>query len=84
MNIICPSCGNQKQFRTSLWVKCTFRIEDDGMIRMLHLNQLESLEEKIADSRIDCKSCGAKARVVLDEFQTSQEERQQKKTLEGL
>ena len=84
MNIICPSCNNQKSFRTPLWVKCTFRVEDDGMIRMLHLNQLESLEEKLTDSRIQCKSCGARARIIFDEFQSSKEERQQKKTLEGL
>ena len=84
MNIICPSCNNQKSFRVPLWVKCTFRIEDNGMVHMLHLNQLESLEEKIADSRIHCKTCGAKAHIIFDEFQSSHEEKSQRKTLEEL
>ncbi|MCK5453065.1 MAG: hypothetical protein KAJ16_01820 [Calditrichia bacterium] len=84
MTIVCPSCNNQKSFRTPLWIKCTFRVEDDGMIKMLHLNQLESLEEKIADSRIMCKNCGAQAKVIFDEYQSTQAEKQQRKALEDI
>ena len=84
MNIICPSCNNQKSFRVPLWVKCTFRVEDDGMIKMLHLNQLESLEEKIADSQIMCKNCGAHAKVIFNEYQSSHEEKSQRKALEDI
>ena len=84
MTIVCPSCSNQKTFRIPLWVKCTFRVEDDGMIKMLHLNQLESLEEKIADSQIICKNCGAHAKVIFDDYHTTQVEKQQRLTLEGL
>lgn len=84
MNVECPSCGNQKSFRVPLWVKCTFRVEADGMVNMLHLNQLESLEEKLTDSQIQCRTCGARARVVFDGLHTTQEEKRQRRTLEGL
>ena len=84
MNILCPSCNNQKFFRVPIWVRCTFRIEDNGMIKMLHLKQLESLEEKITDSHLFCKTCGKRARIIFDEYQSFQQERQQRKALEGL
>ena len=84
MNITCPSCHNQKFFRTPLWVRCTFRIEDNGMIKMLHLNQLESLEEKITDSHVFCRTCGKRVRIIFDAYGSFQQEKQQRKTLEGL
>ena len=89
MKINCPSCGNHKSFLIPLWVRCTFKFNEDGTISILHLKQLESLEDKIVDQgkssfAITCKECGASARVVLNQYEFMDESKSQQKALEGL
>ena len=89
MKIICPSCGNHKSFLIPLWVRCTFKFNEDGTLSILHVRQLESLEDKIVDQgktsfSITCKECGADAQVNLNEYETLDTEKAQCAALEGL
>jgi len=75
MHLYCPNsdCGNTKKFLIPLWVRCTFRFDDDGKIKILHLKQLESLEEKLAgtgknDFSLTCQECGEPAEIVFNEY----------------
>lgn len=90
MQIQCRSCSNQDSFVIPLWVRATFRIEEDGTISILHVRQLESLEEKLADQgktsfSLTCSECGSdNVEVVFDEYSHQDQERREKMTLEGL
>ena len=91
MHIYCPSagCGNKKKFLIPLWVRCTFRFDDDGNIKILQLKQLESLEEKLAatgksDFSLTCGECGAPAEIVFNEYEAVSDESAQRSALEGL
>ena len=89
MNITCPSCGNHHKFLIPLWVRATFQFNEDGTISVLHLKPLESLEEKLASQgktsvALSCADCGADARIVFNEFEQSDKEQQELKTLEGI
>ena len=89
MKISCPSCDNNKSFLIPLWVRCTFKFNKDGTISILHVRQLESLEDKIVDQgktsfAITCKECGADAQVTLNEYEDLDTVKQQHAALEGL
>jgi hypothetical protein len=90
MEIHCLSCGNQnKGFLLPLWSKTTFRIKNDGDIKILHLTPLESLEDKITDNsikrEISCKECGSDdVDITLNEFEESSALDSEKQALEGL
>lgn len=89
MQITCQFCGNHSRFLVPLWVRCTFKFNEDGTISILHVKQLESLEEKITDQgktsfAITCKECGADAAVILNEYETLNEEKEQHAALEEL
>ena len=89
MKIICPGCGNHKSFLIPLWVRCTFKFNEDGTLSILHVRQLESLEDKIVDQgktsfAITCKECGADAQVTLNEYENLDNQKAQRAALEGL
>ena len=91
MHIYCPSagCGNKVKFLIPLWVRCTFRFDDDGKIKILHLKQLESLEEKLAatgksDFSLTCQECSEPAEIVFNEYEAISDESSQKEALEEL
>jgi len=89
MKISCPSCDNNKSFLIPLWVRCTFRFNKDGTISILHVRQLESLEDKIVDQgktsfAITCKECGNDAEVVLNEYEDLETQKRQSLALGGL
>jgi len=84
VKISCSKCGNDKQFRLPLWVRATFRFNEDGTISRLHTTPLESLEEKLTNQRLvgslKCTMCGAVADADFDPEETSR----QKQTVEAL
>jgi len=89
MKILCPKCGNPESFLVPLWVRCTFKFNDDGSLSILHVRQLESLEDKIVDQgktsfAITCKDCGADAEVILNEYERLDQAKAQSAALEGL
>jgi len=89
MKITCPSCDNNKSFLIPLWVRCTFKFNKDGTISILHVRQLESLEDKIVDQgktsfAITCKECGCDAQVTLNEYENLEQEKEQRAALGGL
>ena len=89
MQINCLSCGNSKTFLLPLWVRTTFKFNEDGTISILHVKQLESLEEKLTNQgktsfTLTCKECGADAKVVFNEYEGLNKESSEKKALEGL
>ena len=90
MDIQCRSCENRSSFVLPLWVRATFQIEEDGTISILHVRQLESLEEKLADQgktsfALTCSECGSDdVQVVFDEYSSREQERREKTALEDL
>ena len=91
MHIYCPNkdCGNTRKFLIPLWVRCTFRFDDEGKIKILHLKQLESLEEKLAgtgksDFSLTCQECGEPAEIVFNEYEAISDESSQRKALEEI
>ena len=71
MKIICPACGNNKKFITPMWVRATFRFNEDGTISIMHVRQLESLEEKLVNQKVQptikCFECGNKVEISFTE-----------------
>ena len=89
MQIICRSCGNHKDFIIPLWVRTTFKFNEDGTLSILHVKQLESLEEKLTDQgktsfALTCQECGGDAEVVFNEYALIDEDTRQRQALEGL
>ena len=89
MQINCLSCGNSKSFLLPLWVRTTFKFNEDGTISILHVKQLESLEEKLTNQgkisfALTCKECGGDSKVVFNEYEGLNKESSEKKALEGL
>lgn len=89
MQISCPECPNTSEFVMPLWVRATFKIEEDGSLTILHVRELESLEEKLVDQgknsfTLTCSSCGADAIVTFDEYASRDQERREKAALEAL
>ena len=90
MEIHCLSCNNRESFVLPLWVRATFKIEDNGTISILHVRELESLEEKLADQGktsfcLTCSECGSdEVQVVFDEYSSLEQEHREKAALEDL
>ena len=89
MQIHCRSCDNQKSFVLPLWTRATFKIEEGGAISILHVRQLEFLEEKLVDqaqmAAINCTECGSNdVSLVLGEYSQTDQARQELLALEGL
>ena len=89
MKINCQSCGNSKSFLLPLWVRTTFKFNEDGTISILHVKQLESLEEKLTNQgrtsfTLTCKECGSDAEVVFNEYEDLNKLDSEKRALEGL
>ena len=89
MKISCPSCGNHSKFLIPLWVRATFQFNEDGTISILHVKQLESLEEKLTDQGktsfvLTCKECGADAEINFNEYEQIDKESAERKALEGI
>lgn len=90
MHIRCRSCSNGQTFIMPLWVRATFRIEEDGTLSILHVRQLESLEEKLAGQgqtscSLSCPECGSDdVQVVFDEYSSREQQRREKAALEAL
>ena len=88
MKVTCPCCGNHKKFLVPLWVRCTFRFNDDGTISILHVKQLESLEEKLVNQNtfpaLNCQNCGAEAEIDFNEYESVDEQKRQLLALEEL
>jgi len=89
MRIECRSCGNQKSFVLPLWVRATFKIEEGGAISIMHVRQLEFLEEKLVDQAslvaLNCSECGSNdVAVDFGEYGQADQARQELLALEGL
>lgn len=72
MRLTCPDCVDNKAFLVPLWVRATFKVEDNGTVSILHVRPLESLEEKLVEHGktnldITCSECGGPANLSLDE-----------------
>ena len=89
MQIHCRSCGNHKDFLMPLWVRATFKINEDGTLSILHTKQLESIEEKIVDQgktnfELTCQDCSGDAKVIFNEYAKLDTQSNEKQALEGL
>ncbi len=89
MQIHCRSCGNHKDFVIPLWVRATFKINEDGTLSILHTKQLESIEEKLSDQgktsyALTCQECSGDAEVVFNEYAKLDTAAHEKLALEGL
>ncbi len=89
MQIHCRSCDNQKSFVLPLWVRATFKIEESGAISILHVRQLEFLEEKLVDQAslavLNCSECGSNVVAVeFGEYGQANQARQELLALEDL
>ena len=89
MQIHCRSCGNHKNFLISLWVRATFKINEDGTLSILHTKQLESIEEKLTDQgktsfALTCQECSADAKITFNEYEKINKNSNELSALEGL
>ena len=90
MDIHCRSCDNRESFVLPLWVRATFKIEEDGTLSILHVRELESIEEKLTDqgrtsSSLTCSECGGDdVEVDFDEYAGMDQQRREKAALEDL
>ena len=71
MRLTCPACPENKSFLVPLWVRATFKVEDNGTVTILHVRPLESLEEKLVEHGktnldITCSECDGAADLSLD------------------
>ena len=88
MKITCPCCSNNRKFLIPLWVRCTFKFTDEGHLSILHVRQMEAIEEKITNHQaypiITCQECGEFAEITMNEYENLDETKRQKLALEGL
>jgi hypothetical protein len=89
MQIHCRSCGNHKGFLMPLWVRATFKINEDGTLSILHTQQLESIEEKLTDQgktsfALTCQECSADAKITFNEYEKINKNSNELSALEGL
>ncbi len=80
MQIHCPMCHNEKSFIVPVWVRATFRFNDDDTMSLLHTRFLEPVEEKLIGGQVKCAVC--KSYAVLNAYANQQALEQQ--TLEAL
>jgi len=88
MNIKCTMCDNHERFIIPLWIRATFRFNEDGTISILHTRPLESLEEKLVNQNIQlalkCAVCKAPAIVDLQSKSNEALEKHQRMAMEAL
>lgn len=89
MQIHCRSCGNHKDFVIPLWVRATFKMNEDGPLSILHTKQLESIEEKLTDQgktsfALTCQECSADAKITFNEYEKINKNSNELSALEGL
>ncbi len=88
MNIKCTRCDNRERFIIPLWIRATFRFNEDGTISILHTRLLESLEEKLINQNVQpalrCAVCKAPAIVELRSERTEVSEARQKAAMEAI
>ena len=88
MNIKCTMCDNRERFIIPLWIRASFRFNEDGTITILHTRPLESLEEKLVNQNIQpalkCAICRAPAIMELRSERNDALEEQQRAALEAL
>ena len=89
MQIQCRSCDNDKSFVLPLWTRTTFKIEEGGAISILHVRQLEFLEEKLVDqaslAALNCTECGSNdVAVEFGEYGHADQSRREQVALGGL
>ena len=88
MKIRCSMCDNQERFLLPLWIRATFRFNDDGTLTILHTRPLESLEEKLVNQKIQpvlkCAVCKAPAIIDLNPDSSKQVEIHQRAAVEAL
>lgn len=89
MQIHCRSCGNHRNFIIPLWVRATFKFNEDGTLSILHVKQLESLEEKLTDQgktsfALTCSECSGDAKITFNEYEKISTTSSEKRALEGL
>ncbi len=81
MKIACNSCENHRKFLVPLWCRVTFKFTDEGTIQILHIKQLESLEEKLANQNtfptLHCNECGAEAEIEFNEYESMETEKRE-------
>ena len=75
MRLTCLDCPDNKVFLIPLWVRATFKVEDNGTVTILHVRPLESLEEKLVEHGktsmdITCNECGGDADLSFDDTST--------------
>ncbi|MCF7802679.1 MAG: hypothetical protein K9N46_05425 [Candidatus Marinimicrobia bacterium] len=90
MELVCTKCKQSNDFRLPLWVKTTFTFNPDGTISLLHVQPLESLEEKLTEQAtgmpqgITCERCGSPAEIVLNPFEETSRARMLRQAVEDL
>jgi len=88
MNIKCTMCDNRERFIIPLWIRATFKFNDDGTITILHTRPLESLEEKLVNqnvqSALKCAICKAPAIVEIRPERNDVLEERQRAAVEAL
>ena len=89
MQIHCRSCDNQKSFVLPLWTRATFKIEDNGSISIMHVRELEFIEEKLIDqaqtAAINCTECGSNdVSLVIGEYAQADQNSRERLALESL
>jgi hypothetical protein len=81
-------CDNHERFIIPLWIRATFRFNEDGTISILHTRPLESLEEKLVNQNLQpalkCAICKAPAIVELRSERNEASEARQKVAMEVL
>ncbi len=88
MNIKCTMCDNRERFIIPLWIRATFRFNEDGTLTILHTRPLESLEEKLVNQNVQpalkCAVCKAPAFVELYSERNEALEKHQRVAMEAL
>ncbi len=89
MQINCRSCGKANEFLLPLWVRTTFKFNEDGSLSILHVKPLEYLEEKLTDNQVHnelvCKSCSSNdVEIIFNEYEESDKTNRELAALEGL
>jgi len=90
MELICQHCKQQQDFALPLWVDCTFTFNEDGTISLLHVQPLESLEEKLTEQAtgmpqgITCQQCERPADITLNPFEETTKSRMLRQAVEDL
>jgi len=88
MKIKCTRCDNDERFLLPLWIRATFRFNEDGTITILHTRPLESLEEKLVNQNVQpalkCAICKAPAIIEMRSESNNVLEERQKAAMEAL